>query len=299
VVIQERITEQVAYLATLSDIETLRLLDNMEYYRWPGAFIGAGTIFIVGPDGNLVSESLYEENSIELRRILSNRVFRKALEDMRGLPKDQASQLIGSELDDALSKYLTLYNGFIESQSLDIGIVTRRDGQPTIHGLRKKVFSLILIAGSLELTDIHGRIQRIDAIAKGQEPEIRRIEDEHTRRQFSGGISLHNNLVLASGLYGTLPPNLKEDARLKPFTDHLLSIEIVDFSAPATEYDMLVRHGIRFATPDRGLIGVRYFPRVTDGDLNELRSILGLPYAPQPRAMGTSGLPHPRAIGSP
>ena len=275
VAIEERIAKQVSSLETLSEIETLQHLSKMEYYDWPGAKVGAGTIFLHDVDGGIAAESLYERNRIELERILSNRVFRKTLQDLSKLPKNRASALLASELDAALSKYLELYTGFFESQSLDFTIGESADGQPVLLGLRNKLFTLILIAGSLELTNTYENIKKIDVIAKGQEMEVRRIEAPHVRRNYLLLALLHNNLVLASGLYGT--SSRKGDVELKPFVTRFSDHKLVDFSAPATEYDDLVRHGVQRLTPDKGYINVRYFDQVTNEDLNELRRILYSP----------------------
>ncbi|MDR3181655.1 MAG: hypothetical protein LBT89_01845 [Planctomycetaceae bacterium] len=43
-----------------------------------------------------------------------------------------------------------------------------------------------------------------------------------------------------------------------------------DFSAPATEYDFLVRSKMRRAAPDKEYIYLRYFEQATDDDLKEL-----------------------------
>ena len=155
VAIEERLGKQISDLKLLTVAETVRQLDKMEYYDWPGAFVGAGTMFMLDDNGNIESESLYEHDKIELEQILSNRVFRKSLHDLSTLPKDQASKLLKSELDAALSKYLELYKVFFGSLSLDFSIGESSDGKPVFTGFRNKVFALVLIAGSLELIDIH------------------------------------------------------------------------------------------------------------------------------------------------
>ena len=89
------------------------------------------------------------------------------------------------------------------------------------------------------------------------------------------GALLHNNLVLASGLYGT--SSRKESVALKPFANRFVDHKLVDFSAPATEYDIMVRHGVQVPTPDKEHINVRYFDQMTFEDWDELRRILGSP----------------------
>ena len=273
VAIEERLDKQVSALKLQSAAETVQQLDKIEYYDYPGAAIGHGTMVGIDAEGNIAAESLYEQGKIELERVFSNRAFRKALQDLSQLPKNQASKLLASELNDALSKYLELYNGFVESRSLDFTIRGALDGTPVLAGLRKKVFALVVIAGSLELTDIHGKIKEIDAIAQKQRLDVRRIEDENVRTNFTLLALLDNNLVLASGLYGTSPR--KGDSELKAFADRFVEHKFVDFSARATEYDVMVRHGVQVPTPDKEYINVRYFDQMTNEELDELRRILG------------------------
>ena len=274
-VVAGRIWAQVSQLERLSEVETVRLLDNMEFYFWPGARIGAETIIFHNADGNLTAASQHELDRNDLERILSNRVFRKAFQDLSKLPKDQASELLGRELEDTLSQYLDMFNGFLETRSWDVNILSSRNGEPVLRGLRYKIFALVLIAGSLELTDIHEIIRRIDAIAIDQEADISRIEDWYTRMQYTNGVSLRNNLILASGMYGTSSRN--EDARLALFenANRFVGREMVGFSSPATEFDVLAPREMHFlASLDDARIHLRYFAQMTNEDLNELRRIL-------------------------
>ncbi|MCL2005974.1 MAG: hypothetical protein FWG73_07385 [Planctomycetaceae bacterium] len=271
VVIAEHLAKQVAELKVLSVTETLQRLSEMEDYLYPGAFIGAEMIFLSDNDGNIFAENIYQHQSNELERILSNRAFRKALQDLNELPKDQASELLLSEFDNTLPEYLILYDDFAKVPSRTF-VLQSADGQPVLLGVRKKLFALMLIAGSLGLTDVHKAIEKIDAISQNQKVDVRRIEDPDIRADHSLMALLHNNLVLASGLYGTSPR--KEDAALKPFADRFASRRIVDFSAPATEYDVMVRHGVLVPRPDKEYIDIRYFAQMTDEDLAELRRIL-------------------------
>ena len=275
IAIGERLEKQISHLRTQSEIETLQTLDKMEFYEWPGAFIGVETPFMLDAYGNVVAESFYERNRVDLEKVLSNRVFRKSLQDIGKLPKNQASEMLANELDVALSRYLELFNGFYESLSTSITDGESADGRPVLRGFRNKLFALILIAGSLELTGLHEKIKQIDSIAKDQKTKVSRIKDPQIRMHYTLLTLLHNNIVLASGLYGTSPR--KGDAELKPFADRFSDHKMVDFSAPATEYDTPVRHGVQTPTPDKGNINVRYFDQVTDEDLNVLRTILNSP----------------------
>lgn len=270
VVVSERIASQVSLLSKLSTVETLQLLDRMEYYEWPGASIGAGTIFLTDTNGDITSEGFYDQHRISMEKILSNRVFRKSLADLSKLPRNQASELLVKELNIALRKYQELYSGFVKTQSLDFNILASKDGKPVLRGLRNKVFALMLIAGSLELTDVHKNVNQIVDIAQKQRANVSQMEDPNIRSTYFLSALLDNNLVLASSLYGTV--SHKEDTKLKPFADRFTDHQLVDYSAFATEYDMFSR--VQTLKPDKEYINVRYFDQMTDKDLGELCRIL-------------------------
>ena len=272
VAIEERLDKQVSALKLQSITETVQQLDKMEYYRYPGKAIGAGTIFLQDNEGNIVAESSYKNDSIELERVLSSRAFRKSLQDLSQLPGDQASELLASEIDVALSRYLELYDERIRVPSTLFEAGESSDGQPVLLGLRYKLFALVLIAGSLELTGMREKIKEIDGIAKGQRAQVNLIEDAQIRSSYSLSALLHNNLVLATGLYGT--SQQKGDAKLKPFVTRFVDHKLVDFSARGTEYDVLVQYGVQELVPDKEHINVRYFDYMTNEDLDELRRIL-------------------------
>jgi len=243
----------------LAALGTMRQLSRMKEY--PN--LGAEMLYHLDDEGNYIAESLYGHHRIEANQIFRNRIFRDVLRDLGKLSKNRVSELLAGELEDALSKYLELYNGSFENPSLKIFSVPveeSADGPPVFLGLRNKIFALILIAGSLELTDIHERIKNIDAIAKKQDIEIRRSESKSVRTYYLLDASLHNNLVLASGLYGTSPR--KGDAGLKPFGDRFAERQVANYFYYGNVTESY---------------NIRYFDKMTFKDLDELRRVLGSP----------------------
>jgi hypothetical protein len=273
VAIDELLGKQIDHLKTLSVKETVQQLDRQVYYDYPGAFAASGLYVIWDGKGDIFPECLYKRNRAEVEVIMSSRMFRKSLQDLEQLPRDEASKLLVSELDGTLSKYLELYNGFWKTKSLDVSSGELPDGPPTLPGIRNKLFALVLIAGTLKFTDIHEKVKEIDDIAKNQEIEVRRIEDRDVKTHYMMFPLLHNNIVLASGLYGT--STRKGDSDLKLFADRFADHKLVDFSAPGTEYDVMVTHGVQALMPDKEYINVCYFDQMTYEDLDELHNILG------------------------
>ncbi|MDR1382880.1 MAG: hypothetical protein LBJ67_03390 [Planctomycetaceae bacterium] len=267
VVVEGRIEKQILMLTPLTVKETVQSLKKLEYYEWPGCFIGAGTIYTFDDKG------LLEADKVTLHEILSNRIFRKSLQELKKQPKKETTAIVLEELNITLEKYLKLYNDFFEKQSLDFSKGEAADGKPVLRGLRYEIFALILIAGSLELTELNETICKIVTIAEEQKNGIKQWNDELRKFSYLEGAALCNNLVLSSGLYGTVPQQ-KKDSELKKYTLRYSEHKFVDYSAPATEYDDIVRTGFRKAVPDKEYINIRYFEQATNNDVKELFQIV-------------------------
>ena len=166
----EAVRKQVEPLHKQSLGESLGELDRMEHYQTL-----AGSL-VMSSDG--------------LGAILSSRIFRKCVEEMRLLPPKEAARLIESHIDKTLPAYIDKYNQRIqeafdgeaafaarkeqaekEGHSFIPGISAiapgeGKDGQPILYGLRFKLLALLLIAGSCEHTDCHAVVTEGDSRLK-------------------------------------------------------------------------------------------------------------------------------------
>ena len=141
------VRKQVEPLHGQSLNESLSKLDRMEHYQTL-----AGSL-AMSSDG--------------LEAILSSRIFRKCVEEMRLLPPEKASRLIKSHVDKTLPVYIDKYNQRIqeafdgeavfaamkeqaekERRSFNPGIAAvvpgeGKDGQPILYGLRFKLGTVL------------------------------------------------------------------------------------------------------------------------------------------------------------
>ena len=157
--VDERIEQQLEVLRPQSLVESLKKLDRMEYYLWPGTIIGASTTLSLDDGGR------YQSSSNQQEVILSKRVFRKCLQEISLLPKKEATQLIEKEIKETLPIYLDAYKDFVKSGSISIILSEGEDGKPVLSGLRYKLFALLLISGTCELTSIHETVRQVAMIA--------------------------------------------------------------------------------------------------------------------------------------
>jgi len=254
-----RIGRQLDVLRTQTLEESLTMLDRMEPYMWPGAIIRAGRVM-----------DRYENNLSAQKMILSSRVFRKCLQEMKLLPPQEAARLIEDQIEKTLPLYFVAIDEHFEfvEQRLAAGklagmrLSEGKDGKPTPTGLRYKLFALLLLAGACELVDSHEAMNKVAKIALKQREEMAeswvRLVD----------ISLWNTHVLAAGLYGTHPhKDLPEFGDIgKRYTEH----PFVDYTANRTEFDDSFGMEV---VPDKEYINIRLFEDATDEDVMTLLGI--------------------------
>lgn len=271
--IENRIGVQVDAIAPLSLVESLDRLYLMEYYEWPGARLRS-RVYSVNDKGR------YLQNEDIMKTVWSNRLFRKCFAETAALPKEKAAGLINAEIDKTLPGYVEEFDALIEGRKRGYVLREGPDGKPTMTGLRYKLFALILIAGSLELTETASSVRELAALAMEQKEKCDaraaeiydRIAKEAPRPKNILRISpdgpllyasLYNVYVLAGGLYGTAPEKEKRQAYTARWTDR----KLVDYSAAKTEFDRWLD---RTPVPDKEYIALRWIDTSTDADMSEL-----------------------------
>ena len=255
-VVDERIDRLLDVLRTQSLAESLKMLDRTEHYLWPGAKVGAGTSLLMNDEGR------YQKSSILQNRILSSRVFRKCLQEIRLLPPKEAARLIEDEINEVLPIYLNAYNDFTESRAYIIPYSDTKDGKPVISGLRYKLLALLLIVGTCELTDTHEIVRKAVTVAFDQKEKLSQLSDPHLQFIYMTEVSLCNPVVLSAGLYGTFPQ--KNRPEISVYGKRYVTHSLVDYTAQRTEFDDSVGMEI---VPDKDFIKIRYFESATDEDV--------------------------------
>jgi hypothetical protein len=266
-VVDERIGRQVDILRLQSLNESLAMLDRMEHYNWPGASIGAGEIRVHNDAGR------YKDNIDKQNIVLSSRVFRKCIQEIKLIPQKEAIRLIETHLDNALLAYTNAYE-FGASPTL----ASDKDGKPVLKGIRYKVFALLLIAGMCEFTENHVMVRKVAEFAFDQKTRgLKRISEidypnphvaSFAQFVYLTDTSLWNPYILSAGLYGTHPR--RNSPEFKKFADRLTEHSLVDYTANRTEFD---DHFGMEVVPDRGYIKIRLFKSATDEDVLTLLGI--------------------------
>ena len=196
--------------------ESLNMLDRIEYYMFSGAAIGDSPFTI--DDRGRYRLGLDQQNVI-----LSNRAFRKCLQEIKLLPPKEAAQLIEKHLDSALSAWGDAYASGASPTVSSEG----KDGKPVLRGMRFKVLALLLIAGTCELTDCHAAVRKVANFSLEQKRNIPEFETPLQQLFFLSEVSLWNPIILSAGLYGTHPR--KNSPEFKNFADRYAEHQIVDY----------------------------------------------------------------------
>ena len=262
----EAVRKQVEPLCKQTLDESLSELDRIEHYQTL-----AGSL-AMSSDG--------------LGVILSSRIFRKCVEEIRSLSPEESARLIKSHIDKTLPAYIDKYNQRIqeafdgetafamakekaerEGRSFSPGILAidpdeGKDGQPILYGLRFKLLALLLIAGSCELTDSHAVVNRIAQAAWEQKEVASKLREPRFQKGYVQVLSLWNPVFLSTALYGTHPH--KDLPEFSDIGKRFVGRSLVDYTARYTEYDPLP---LKEVIPNKDYIKVRYVERATDDDV--------------------------------
>jgi len=208
---ERRVAQEIAGLRNEPLQTTISKLSDIEGYRSPLMSDGASGIEM----------PLYPEKGCrDIEDIVSNRRFRKALQELSAMPKEQASGLIDSEIAAALRHYVPLFDGnwrvvadgrrkvpagTPSSAGPSLQMSNNANGAPTFAGLRLKLFSLALIAANLRLYQSRPAIISLvrEAYRERDRMYDRREGQEADRFLMLVQASLYNRQILATALERT------------------------------------------------------------------------------------------------
>ncbi len=263
--VMERIAQQIQRLQGKSLSESLEELSVYKHYFWPGAAIGANTVYPINDAGR------YQSYQKDVKVIFSTRVFRKCLQDLGKLPEKDATAIINRELEKSLTEYMLLSKEYIQTgPAYGMALERKKGEKPVIWEIHKKILALILIAETLELK---GTQQEIVKIAKKAIEQKKEIEASHQGDQMKiftmlVDASLLNTPILASGLYGTLSDEKKKLAQ--DFAERVKVCDLVDWTAPQTEYDEMAQTGLVIPLADKEYLHIPLLENATDEDVAKL-----------------------------
>ena len=251
-------------------------LADMTEYMMPGVMGVHPTLFSISEQ--VSRETLYES---ELNAILGNRRFRKCLGDLSTIPNKDASRM----LSDILGGYFSSYKSLSQDEMRHIeknpdespttvlstllmdddgNFYPAPDAPPTKTGYRNAVFSCLLLASQLELSDLNQAIREI-AVYASEEFEFFQLLEEKNSPAAASFLqsSLYNPSILLAGVL--CDPNTAE--KLQPFNDRVVKQELVDYRARSTEYD---RHGYEGdipVEPFSKMLTIRTYHKIKDDEI--------------------------------
>ena len=181
-----------------------------------------------------------------IHQVLHSRRFLKVHDELSRLPKDAAGRMVSDAILARLTVYVELFEGkltgYLDALERNPGTgvafgVYSADGSPTMMGLRFQLFSLVLLAGSLELPGA-AAVDRVTEAALGQRWRL----DGHDKMSENAAcswlymVSLYNRQILASGFVGTEPDT--EEARRRA---HALGVGAIRLKLTKYDAERLVK----------------------------------------------------------
>ncbi len=275
--IQARIDRMVAQLKTESLEQSLAALPACEFYRWPGS-IDPSLVFYKFPFERKVGSNSVKE-------ILSNRRFRKILQELRQLSREEQAVVLLAALRHSLETYEQIYKRFHEQNSPYFGselpfpttspsipISDNRDGSPTIYGSRLSVLALMLVAGNLNLVECNAAVRGIVEKAIAQKNEMESTEKFHMMYRYSmiRDASLYNRQVLATALIGTSPVGGPGTKPCDMGSSQWKTAQLTKFDALATAYDLHYKHGAIKIDKETKTVSVKYLTPLIDEEFNTI-----------------------------
>jgi hypothetical protein len=262
-----------------------KLTDSMEYLV-PGPKIDADAVKAC--DDEYMRQATLYKNIIHC--LLSNRRFRKVLEDLQKLSKREATAMLVQCIQENLSvlriayqeKLVVVAENRHKSQNYaivygfweDDGFYRTRSSlkhPPTPFGRRCAIFSYILIAAQLELHGVRLAIEDVVKFAKEEFALFNRLDTNECRafRTLLLEESLYNPALLVTGILSDLSWNTKLKKELSE-QKKLVTQKIVDYRARTTEYDMPGNEGWVMIKPSKpeSMLTIRYYHDVSEEQLN-------------------------------
>ena len=267
------------------DVTLRKLTDAAEYINSGYGIVNSGDFFSFATD-DWREESRYSK---DIEFILSNRRFRKAIEDLQKIDRKKAADLLTKNIEENLSELRTMLREDIDKVAQDkhkgghVVLMVRPDINsyrhashpdypPTRIGRRYAVQSYLLLVSFLEIHEARLAVEKAIQFAR-EEYQFFNSVDTDEAFIFKTVVfrqSLYNPSLL---LTATLcDPNWNADKR-KLFEDKLVKDrEVVDWEARALEHDRDASLGLIPVRPHEKMIPIRYYAGITDAEFNDFFS---------------------------
>lgn len=290
--VMEEIGGIVAVLSRESLAESLAGLAKAEPYIQHVPFTGGFAIHFP-PDRNLGNK--------DAERVFSNRRFLKVYGELAALPRQEAATIVSEQIQTCLSLIKSDLSERLEGKGsgskdmylMGVSLNDDPNGKPTHLGLRYQLYSLVMIAGNLQLEQCHADVcqvvaeacrqydflSRPDGFEISEEAMSRMQESQEGLRKKSRpevkkfiGLSrlllasIYSPPVLSTGLIGTMGKGIS-DVELPPGT-HWVTKRLTTYDALATPYESRIAGPADYS---KGEFALRYLSGVGKSELDQIR----------------------------
>ena len=249
-------------------------LSHVNMFFWPGpptpSLVAVKQWIPLGEDADLEA----------LEAIMSNRRFRKLLEELGAMDKAAASELVKRELSAILPEYIRLYDDQ-SRRLLPSARETRRQSKPfipvfaidnvpqhktVIAGARLKTLGLVWISGMLGLVESRGEVERVARLAVEQRTALYEVAtvDNFFKAEMLRMASLYNRRIISSSLLGVAMERDLVVSAMQAAGVQWEERKLASYSAALTEYDLPVRSGVMKPDYSRGSLTVKFTSRMDD-----------------------------------
>lgn len=265
----------------------LKELDQVWDYYGQGRhhYSGEGAMVIRLPLDNALEYGVAE-------RLVDSRRVWVVLQDLSKLPKQRAAELVSREILAALPVYQKMFDEEIAKliriraaqnierepgkpiSGISFQISNKKDGSPTIVGLRMKLLALCLVAGNLELRQARPAMIELTHAATAQRELIygeKKLKWDFDRFGVAKDFTLYNRVILATGLAGTAPGGLKSGSTAWDWVSFRCPLD--DAGAPTSYETAEIGPATAFETPvanNRHSMNIWIHRGLTDKELDSL-----------------------------
>ncbi len=288
-VLDDKLSAEVEKLRRESLEESLAKLSDVNLFYWPGppSLLNGGIVnngFIPLPA---------DQGQADLEAIMSNRRFRKILEELRERDRETAVKLINSQFPEAIESYMELYSIY-QKREIAQGSATDNDddgavldgptlvidnvpeGKVVLAGAKLKVLSLVLLCGVLRLKACRAHVERVAHLAVNQRREIYNASQRHPfiKSQQLTLASLYNRQIIITGLLGVGASKEMEERLMRAAGIQWGQQRLVSYKARFTEYDLPVRSGAATVDDSQGNQILRFVKPLDDKTFDSLLQVL-------------------------
>lgn len=283
---RRNIAARIRALSEESLMDSLLELRDPEWYCWPG------------PGGRYTDGTMQptlppppDAGLVQMDFVLSNRRLLKVLEEVCGLPEEEAGVLVYTEIGFALPEYRSLYEAYINQtvrafdpdnlnkqtqEPTGVGVFFRmtnnEDGSPTILGARLRLFSLLVTAGSAPVTTAAPAVLAVcrEALREREYFYASQDMDPLIRSTILQMASLYSRPVLAMALLGACMEPAEAQQLAQALEIKWETRTVTTYDAAATPFEDLTWDGSLPVDYSLGAFPITYPSELNDAQFDAI-----------------------------